>query len=240
MVAVNNSSDEFSTSDLLDLKRWTLPDVSDKSARSKNRGIQQELDSVPQLTVKQIEEMQEQAYAESVKQGHKKGYDLGYQKGQQEGYEAGYKEGQQVVSENAKYFESLLRSLDQPFLQLDNQVETELVALAIAVSKQIIRRELKTDTGQVVAVVREAMQILPAASRKVRLSLHPEDAKLVRDAFALDDATADWTIVEEPLLTRGGCRVDTETSRIDASVEKRLGTVISSILGGEREDDPVS
>jgi len=46
-----------------------------------------------------------------------------------------------------------------------------------------------------------------------------------------------WRIVEEPTLTRGGCRVESEDSRIDATVEARLGALIARALGGEREED---
>jgi flagellar assembly protein FliH len=46
-----------------------------------------------------------------------------------------------------------------------------------------------------------------------------------------------WRIVEDPLITRGGCKVDTEVSHIDATVENRLAAVIATLFGGEREHD---
>lgn len=228
---------EFTTDELLDVKRWELPVLSKQQGVSGNRVIQQDLDSVPQLTVKQVETMQEQAYKESAEKGRKEGYNEGYEQGKKQGYAAGYQEGQSAIQKSSAELVKLLQSLDHPFSELDRQVEDELVTLAIAIAKQIIRRELKTDPGQVVAVVREAMHILPASARKVSLHLHPEDAKLIRDALALEEAATDWKIVEEPLLTRGGCRVDTDTSRIDATVEKHLAAVVASVLGGEREED---
>ena len=36
---------------------------------------------------------------------------------------------------------------------------------------------------------------------------------------------------------RGGCKVLTDTSQIDASVESRLNAVIASVLGGQRKAD---
>jgi flagellar assembly protein FliH len=44
-------------------------------------------------------------------------------------------------------------------------------------------------------------------------------------------------MVEDPLITRGGCKVDTEVSYIDATVENRLAAVIATLFGGEREQD---
>jgi len=67
--------------------------------------------------------------------------------------------------------------------------------------------------------------------------LHPEDAGLVRSALSLDEMSPPWKIVEDPLITRGGCKVDTEVSHIDATVENRLTAVIATLFGGEREHD---
>ena len=43
-----------------------------------------------------------------------------------------------------------------------------------------------------------------------------------------------WTIVEDPAMSRGGCVVRTETSRIDARLESRINTLIANALGDER------
>jgi flagellar assembly protein FliH len=59
------------------------------------------------------------------------------------------------------------------------------------------------------------------------------------------DHEQSWQIVEDPAMTRGGCRVRSEQSRVDASVEARLNAVIANVLGDERilseqesEDEP--
>jgi len=177
--------------------------------------------------------------------GHQQGHDEGWQQGREEGWkrghdegwQQGHAEGQKIMLEAAARFEPLIDCLDQPLTLMDEQVEQELVTLAIALAKQLIRRELKTDPGQIVAVAREALAALPASARRVHLHLHPEDAELVRHALALRDSGPRWKIVEDPLMTRGGCRVLTETSHIDATLEKRLMAVIAQVLGGEREGD---
>ena len=84
---------------------------------------------------------------------------------------------------------------------------------------------------------REAMAALPLAARNVRLHLHPEDATLVREMLALSDGERGWQISEDPVLSRGGCKISSDTSQIDASVERRLHTVIANVLGGQRETD---
>ena len=130
-----------------------------------------------------------------------------------------------------------MQTLNEPFQKLDEEVEKELVALAMTVAAQLVRRELKSDPGQVIAAVREAVAVLPLSAQNITLHLHPEDADLVRSALALDEISPPWKIIEEPLITRGGCKVDTEVSHIDATVENRLAAVIANVLGGERQED---
>ena len=67
------------------------------------------------------------------------------------------------------------------------------------------------------------------------MHLHPDDAALVREALSPAEGDLAWIIVEDPLITRGGCRVTTDNSQIDATAEARLNTVISAIAGDERQ-----
>lgn len=198
--------------ELSGIENWSLPEVSITGQRAPA--------SRP-LTARQLEELQQQAREE------------GFLQGRREGLEAGKKDIKARVHE----LESLMQTLAKPLEQLDTQVEQELVQLALAVARQLIRRELKADPGQVLAVVRESMVALPIAARNVRLHMHPEDAALVRETLLLSENERSWTIVEDPLLTRGGCKVSSETSQIDASIERRLHSVIANVLGGERESD---
>jgi len=78
---------------------------------------------------------------------------------------------------------------------------------------------------------------LPVAARDVRLALHPEDAVLIRQALSLQDDGQSLQIVEDPVQSPGGCRVYTDTSQIDATVESRLNAVIARVLGGQRSSD---
>ncbi len=106
--------------------------------------------------------------------------------------------------------------------------------LALAVGKQLARRELKADPGQVTALIREAVGRLPAARAEVRVHLHPEDAAAIAERLAQAGGERAWTVVEDPTLTRGGCLVRSENSQIDARVESRVNAIVSGMLGEER------
>jgi flagellar assembly protein FliH len=232
--AVKNSSrtPRFTAAELESLRLWSMPDVSGADAKE-SETVEIELEPTPILTVDEIEAMQKQAYDEAFAQGKMHGFQQGFDEGSKKGYE----DNLHLLKSQAAALVSLLGSLSEPFKHLDEEVEKELVKLAIAIATQMIRREIKLDLGQIVAVVREAIHALPLASQKITLKLHPEDAELVRSVLALDEMSPSWGIVEDPLITRGGCEVDTDISHVDATVEHRLAAVIATLLGGEREDD---
>lgn len=173
------------------------------------------------MTARQLEEIQEQARAE------------GFNQGLQEGREA----GQQEFVARVQMLESILGSLESPFEELDSCVEQQVAQLAMLVARQLVRRELAAEPEQVVGVVREALAALPVAARDVRLALHPEDVVLIRQALSMQEGDQALQIVEDPVQNRGGCRVHTDTSQIDATVESRLNAVIAKVLGGQRSGD---
>ena len=160
-----------------------------------------------------------------------------YEKSYAKGYMEGMAKGQAEINEQVKSLHSLMAVLAMPLPDLDDLVVDELVQLCMFVVKQMVRRELKISPGEIVAVVKEALSLLPVAAAEITLELHPDDAKIIRDALVCPDSEASWKIVEDSLLTCGGCRVLTNTSRIDATVENRINTVISEVVGGERKVD---
>ena len=239
---MNLSKDsEFSLSELAALSPWNLPNISvNKRAEPPKKAsetVEVEEGSARILTVDEIEAMQKQAYDEAFAQGNKDGFQQGLDRGLQEGRIKGYEEQRQLLLDKASAFGKLMEALSEPFKLLDDEVEKELVKLAFTIATQIIRREIKLDPGQVVAAVREAIQVLPLSSQKIKLHLHPEDAELVRSALSLDEMTTAWGVIEDPMITRGGCKVDTDVSHVDATVENRMAALIAAVMGGERGYD---
>lgn len=238
----------FSETELKELGLWDASKQFNRKKQNTTISRQKEKQKAT-LSVEEIEKMQKQAYDEAFEQGQKEGFEQGLEEGKKKGFEQGFEQGQKegeikgyeenkhLLQEQATEFISLLESLSEPYKNLDEQVEKELVNLAIGIASQLIRREIKLDSGQIIAVIREAVNALPSVAQKITLQLHPEDAELVRSSLVLDEISSPWKIIEEPLISRGGCKVLTESSAIDATIEHRLAVIVTTILGGEREED---
>jgi len=205
-------------------QQWKPPDMGGHSVQEENEPAP---DPAPLLTAAELEELAARAQQEGYEQGRSEGFEFGHR----EGLEAGRRE----LQEKLAVFDRLLQSLETPFEELDDQVEQEVVTLVIAMVRQLIRREIRTDPSHIVGVVREALNILPVNTRRIRVLLHPDDAAVVRDAYTLGESDQKWQIIEDPVIQRGGCRVVTEHSQIDATLESRINALIAPLLGIDRE-----
>jgi len=221
-------------------ERWEAPNVQSVE--------QQKQEQAGLLTARQLEELQKQAYDEGFKLGKDEGYQAAFPQGLEEGRQQGIQKGQEEVDLIIKRFSQIMQFLAEPLSQVNNEVEEELINLSIATAKQIIRREINTDPGQIVAVIKEAMSALPSNSKKIRIFLHPADAQIARESLNISlekisensISTTDeqheelWSIIDEPTIARGGCQIKSEFSQIDASIETRIAEISARILGSER------
>lgn len=197
--------------------------------KGSNQGLLENITESGALTVEKLEALQQQVYQEA--------YDKGFAEGRSAGVKQALAEQRQQAAGQAQRIQSILEHFSAPLQDLDDTILDELTAMVTTIAKHFIRRELKHDPGQIIAVTREALAILPLNSRQIRLHLHPDDAALVRDTLAVSEEDSPWRIIEDGTLSRGGLKVTAENSQIDATVESRFAEVISRILGDERESE---
>lgn len=215
---VTRHTNILSAEELADaFERWEAPRMVSVSDVEGDGGM---------LDVKAIEALQQQAQEE--------GYKAGFEEGHKAGFEAGQQAGQKDIQQQITYLQQILGSLEQPLTDLDQQIEQDLVNLAITMTRQLLRRELKQEPEHVIGAMRAALQALPISDRKLRIYVHPDDLTIIQKGLSVDgeDSSRQW--IEDPLMTRGGVRLETADTTVDATVEARLNSVISKLLGEER------
>lgn len=161
----------------------------------------------------------------------------GFERGRSEGLAAAAAEiaaRLQDLDARRALLDTIARDMAAPLERCDADTAVELARLAVIVGSQLARRELALDPRQVIAIVRESLAALPSSAREVRIHLHPRDAALLRESLDPAVGPAAWTMVADPVMSRGGCRIETEASRIDARLETRVAAAMSAVLGDER------
>ena len=225
----------FSDDELGTLSLWDVPDVS--AGTSEDITLEEAESTV--LTAEDIDAVQKQAYQEAFVKGEKQGYQEGKKQGIEEGKKQGYQEGKHLLEEKSVEFTELLKSLSEPFEQMDEEVENSIVQLSLLIAKQVIRDELKQDPEKILKIVKQTLKVLPVAKNKISISLHPEDALLIKEGFAKEKEFDEWNLVEDVSITRGGCLVKTAISQIDQTLETRIAEMAALILDKDIAEESV-
>ena len=183
-------------------QRWELNSLDGSAART----------TVPLPTAEEVENTHQQAY--------------------QEGFATGYREGKSKVDTELARLTQLMSALDGALSQFDEALSQNLLSLSLDIAKQMLREALRVRPELVLPVIREAVNGLPQASQHPHLKLHPDDAALVRSLMADELNHFHWKLIEDSRVERGGCRVETTNSEIDATMENRWKRILVA-LGSE-------
>ncbi len=208
---MTNTSDTPAASD-----RWQAPSFPDAGQNM--------------LTAGDLEQLQQQAYDEA--------YAEAWQKGLTEGREQGLADAADEVGRQRQLLADTLSHLAAPLDELDEALEAQLARMVTVMVGRLFRRQLTLDPESIVGLVRDAVSLLPISARQIEVHLHPDDAERLDAIFATEDGDEDsqrWKVIRDASLTRGGCRIKSESSHIDARVESRIDAMINALMGDERE-----
>ena len=235
-----NPSDVIRAKDVNVFDRWALPSFDPLGAAPEDPEIGEEpvededlsrsedvpIAEVKPLTLDELEAIRQEAYNEGFSTGEKDGYHAGQLKARQE--------AEAALNPKLESLEKLMTQLLEPIADQDRNLEHAMVTLVSQLAREVIQRDLLIDSSQIRQVLREALKLLPMGASNVRIYINPQDFDLVKALRERHEET--WRIVEDSDLLPGGCRIETEQSRIDASVETRLGQAISQLFEQQREN----
>ncbi len=183
-------------------------------------------------TADDIEAIYEQARSE----GRATGMAEGYAEGLASGHAEELAKGKAEAREEAIRLAGLVKAMDAALDRIDGEIAEEIVALAIAVARQMVGQTLAAHPIAVSDTVREALQQLPQG--KARIHVHPDDVALLREY--LDDQLehGHHHILEDAGMTRGGCILEAAGCQIDATMETRWQRVLNA-MGREKPAWPI-
>lgn len=158
---------------------------------------------------------------------------------EEEGYRDGLEKARQESESKMQHLLQLIEFLEHPLQAMSEEVEQQLSQVAVTLAQQLVRREIRIEPGEIIGLIRDSVKLLPGNVRNIKILLNPEDANLVRSALSMDsnDEEQSWKLVEDPMITRGGCEIKSEPSSINVTLENRLSALAASVLGSERERD---
>ncbi len=167
----------------------------------------------------------EAGLVEGLEAGHTEGYEAGHAEGREAGYSKGYEEAVAKAEPLVPLFSSFASAVEE-FRQ---EISTDVVALALDVAKQMLREALLAKPKLLIPVIKSAMDGLPQGAELPQIHLHPLDAALVQDLLKAELAQGAWKIVEDQRIERGGCRIESTTAEIDATMPSRWQRIAAAL-----------
>jgi len=240
--------DRIPAEELTAYERWELPVMdADEDVQPSSQVQAEEIEEieVKPLTAQDLEEIRQAAWSEGheeglqaglqegreqgIKSGHEEGYRQGLEQGLVEGQRQGEEAKRSEIDASLQRLEQVTSELMEPLRKNQEDVEQALLNLALAVARSVIRREISLDTSHIAQVVGEAINALPRGSGRIKLHVSPQDAPLVRQM--VERQQEEWTVVENPDILPGGCKVETAFSMVDYTIEKRFQLTVQQMLG---------
>ena len=211
-------------------QRWEMASF-DKERRDSQRALQREeqaapapAEIVPQVvlpSVEEIEAMREAARQEGYLQGLQEGREQGYAEGRAQGYADGAEAGQIESAAELENMRSVAATFGDAVAAADETIAADVLELALRLARGMVRTAFEVRPDLIVPIVREAIGYLPVLQQPALLSLHPEDALIVRQGMADELTKGGWRIIEDATIARGGCKVETASNQIDAQAQAR-------------------
>ena len=190
------------------------------------------------------------ALADGFRQGQREGFELGLDQGRADGAAQGHAEGLQRGIEEGRAqaleefrhiaapVDAMLDSLKGLKEELRAAQRSEVVDLVGKIARQVIRAELALQPVQLLTLVEEALAVMPPSRDQVEVFLNPEE---LRRVLELDPKRAGkWTLLPDPALEPGECRVRAGDHEADAGCQGRLAAVMEQVSAQLGVDDAVA
>lgn len=167
-------------------------------------------------------------------EARRKGRAEGYADGHAEGRDAGWEQGLAEAAIEIAHLRELASAFGGEIAEADERMKQQLLDLALDMAKAMLKTALDVRPELVLPIVGEAIRYLPAVQQPALLYLNPADAVLVRQQLEDELTRAGWRVIEDVHTDRGGCRVETASNQIDASMQTRWQRIAAGL---SRETD---
>ena len=158
----------------------------------------------------------------------------GFEQGRNEGYNTGMREAATIVDAFTKLVEELSRIREDFY----RNAEEEMIHLVVSIARVVIGRDVERNPSLVRNIIDKAIEQVQSRE-ELDIKINPEDlaeAEQFRPELAKKVMDIDKVSFKgDPLITRGGCMVESNIGSIDARLETQLESVRESFLQALRE-----
>ncbi|MBL0125106.1 MAG: hypothetical protein IPP88_21185 [Betaproteobacteria bacterium] len=145
------------------------------------------------------------------------------------GLEVGCARGEATALRHNQQFSQIMSGMKSAVAALDETVAADLIELALALARQVVRTHIDTHADAVVPVVREALNSMIGIAQHPRLVMHPDDAEIVKLEMADELGTHNCRIAVDERIARGGVRIEDASFELDATLPTRWNRTLATL-----------
>jgi flagellar biosynthesis/type III secretory pathway protein FliH len=155
-------------------------------------------------------------------------YEEGFAKGEQDGLEA----GRQKIARVLLQINELVTGVENLWPDLIQKYEKQIIDLVFKASEKLLLGQIAADPEVVKRSILHAFELIPDPV-EMTLEVNPEDYEFIEtvkvDFFDQIKSLKHVTVISDPSVSRGGCRVNTPKGQVNATLEARLDAVRRSV-----------
>jgi flagellar assembly protein FliH len=152
------------------------------------------------------------------------------------GIEAGKKQAEEDFENSAQTLLCICTELDALRETILRNSSGEMKELVIAISEKIIRHSVSEQNETIIATIKDAIN-LAVKSDEFEIQVNPDDLAVIQKfkQEILDSISGLDNIVlkPDPSLERGGCKLESSSCTVDASMTSQIKVIHDSIMAAE-------
>jgi flagellar biosynthesis/type III secretory pathway protein FliH len=164
-----------------------------------------------------------------------------YEKGFLEGQKAGMAEGRQRSEALSDRLQTVVEEIEGLWANLVQTYEEQIIALIARAAEKVVYAQVQLDTEVAMRAIRHAFELIPEPV-DVTVYVHPEDYEHIETVKAdLFEQVKNFnliSIISDPSVGRGGCRVSTRLGEVDGDIESRIETMKTALIDAGRRTSP--
>ena len=137
----------------------------------------------------------------------------------------GYEEGLNSAHEEIEKLKTVISEFTTAKESILEEATSEIVNMATAIAKQILKVQIETAPETVVEFVKKAIVAAGKRQKFIVVRLHPSDLPIVEKAFEEKSPvieSVDLTLLEDASVDPGSCIIETQAGQIDKRFSTQL------------------
>ena len=166
------------------------------------------------------------------------GLEQGYSQGYEDGYGAGLAAAKAAAKAEMQHEMALIKQVARECQEIRShaiaQAERDVVVLSLAIAEKIIKQKVEEQPGLTANIIKDVARRVQGEANAV-IRVHPTVLESLGELVTGDElpanaASVGWELVGDASVEPGGCLLETEFGRVDASLETRFLSVSESLL----------